>query len=266
MALSLRKLMLLNPLATIERGINNLKQKIIPWKDRDLLIKIKKQYMIKNVSVDSQNRITITTQPIYIKVNRRNKVAGQYQIRINFKNSTEMIRILNISQRYYNLDNPTISDTKPCWGSGKYGIKLEIEKLWVAQNLQKLVDTCLYYIASVKSEDAGYTNWDEWLKGATPCPRGFDFDQYDRGIRQASYQPQPRTQTAPSGIQEAQYTQATYQNQLNGLDTMRAKRNMLLAELNVPYPYTRDINFTNAIHQRLQALEDAIRSLEARQS
>ena len=152
-----------------------------PWENTIALNKVRKHELITDVSVDQHDRIIMTTKPLYVTIGKKDRILGAYQIRIDSLRRKNTIQILNISQRYDEYDGIHIDETIPCLGS----VADEVYDLWKKRDLFGLVDTLLYFIVSPAKGHPYVESWKDWLKFATPTPRGFNFDTYDKGWRQA---------------------------------------------------------------------------------
>lgn len=193
-------------------GLNRFRK---PWEDVNLLEKVLRHDMVTAVEVDRYNRIIITTKPLYVKIAKKDKILGKYQIRIDFLQSFHMIQILNISQRYQTHDGIHLNNTLPCLGN----IENEITSMWLKRDLEGLVDLLLYFIVSPnKGEHAYVDSWDIWFQHATPCPRGFNFEEYDNGQRQITPSQLAQLDLTPAQRQSLAHQQATRDN--NGGDPM----------------------------------------------
>lgn len=148
-------------------------------KYRKDVTKLKQHPFVELFEVDIERRVVITTRPITIKQEgwTEEKIAGRYQIRIDFSKSSyeEAIRILNITQRHGYYDSPTITNTDPCWGNTRD----DLDKEFKEQNLFELVIDLIDYISS-PLDHHGYSRWDQFFAGAKPWPEGFSFEQHDQ--------------------------------------------------------------------------------------
>src|SRR3990167_6154573 len=97
---------------------------------RKLITKIKLLDFIEKFEVDSEKRILFTTVPLSVQKKdwKKPKLAGRYQVRIDFKlgNISEGIQAINLDQHYNEYNHPNVSHAKLCYGS-KLAIDIEQE-------------------------------------------------------------------------------------------------------------------------------------------
>lgn len=188
------------PIAPILRFITNIKGFMISLIPMGLTIEqqlreLRKNKLIRRVERKGYDRIHIITRNLYVQLEGKNKVVGQFEIVIDLGKSYEPVRILNLSQRYGDLDSPTVRHTRSCWGT----IEHEINSLWRRSNIVGLVDTVLYYIVSPK-DGHGYGKWASWFKFAKPVKRGYSMNKFDAGMSDIQQAPGLQIPTAAGNI------------------------------------------------------------------
>jgi hypothetical protein len=196
---------------------------------------------IQGVALDGAGRIIITTTPLNILKPgwKKAKVAGVYQIRIDFSRSHihEGVRVLNTTQRASNqYDSPTISGTRCCWGN----IARDVERDFYSQNIEELVLDMLEYIGST-NEQHGYLGlkgdknkgWEQFFADAQMQPEKFDWEAYDRSGPRNEDEPLLRDPRDPVAIEPNIFSQlrqggdiAISAPSLPDQETDRLRRNM----------------------------------------
>lgn len=165
---------------------------------RSHITKLKMDDRIEKFEIDAAKRIVVTTNPLHIRKHywRKDRIAGKYQIRIDFSKSSfyDAIQVLNITQRLEYYDSPTISDTDCCWGN----METDMDNDFRTHNLYEIVSDMIDYISSpndndgyLEDNDAGRDadgnyqkkGWERFIRLATPMPEGFCFEKKEQNER-----------------------------------------------------------------------------------
>ena len=146
---------------------------------RKLITKIKLLDFIETFEVDDRKRILFTTTPISVqkKTWKKEKVAGRYQVRIDFKRGSikEGIQAINIDQHYKEYDHPNLSRSFFCYGSK---LAIDVEEEYREQDLYELVIDLVDLLRSPNDQD-GFTRWGYFFRGAKKRPKDYSFAKYD---------------------------------------------------------------------------------------
>lgn len=157
---------------------------------KDIILKLKTHPLVNKFSVDTHNRVIVTTHSLPVKKPtwKRSRLAGIYQIKIDFAQTAinNAIHILNCTQRQDGHDSPTISNTSPCWGN----ISTDITNDFKTQDLYELVIDLMDYIMSPNDNDGYITGpgattndkkgWEAFFNKAKKMPEGYSFEQWDK--------------------------------------------------------------------------------------
>ena len=159
------------------------KQKELEQLFLEELQQISKMKGVDSITIDTKNRIIVTTTPLLVKKPywKKARRAGRYQIRIDFseQNIEQGIRVLNIDKVADVYDSPTILNTKCCWGNAKN----DVQNDFLTQNLPELVTDMLEYITS-PHEQNGYLGldgdktkgWEEWFRKPQKRPENYSWE------------------------------------------------------------------------------------------
>jgi hypothetical protein len=162
---------------------------------RKTVTKLKLLDLVETFDVDKKKRIFIITKPIEIVKStwKKAKIAGRYQIMIDFSKSTikDGIRAINIDRFHITYDHPNLTSGYFCWGSE---LSIDLEKEFKEQDLYEIVTDVIDLLRS-PNDESGYTQWYLFFKYAKPRPENYSFEKWELETTKEKTEP---IETSPS--------------------------------------------------------------------